>query len=145
MKKHAFSLMELMVCMALLSILGLLVVQISGAIQQTAAHGNRTIDAAAQARLALERIGLDLAGLVNRPDVDFVSAPSSTAGSDLLKMIAMVGTSDATPNFKNRNASVITYRVQAHPDNANRRCLVRGARAAGWNTSGIYGLEADGM
>jgi len=140
---RAFSLLEILVAVAVLALIGLILVQIIGAVGQTTRVANRGINAAAQARLAFDRIGLDLACLIKRADTDFLAA----SGADNLLFVSLVSAASA-PGLSaadNRGLSVIAYRVGANTADGNRPCLLRGARAITWADTGFFGLDADGL
>lgn len=143
MKSRAFSLLELLVAVALLAVVGLLIAQIVSATMSASRLSNQGVDAAAQARLAFDRIGMDLAAAIVRSDTDFQA--SATNATNLLTVLASVASADpagAPSDFSNRMISLVSYRVALHPDNGNRPCLARAGRAAGWGERGFMGIPA---
>ncbi|WP_050030947.1 prepilin-type N-terminal cleavage/methylation domain-containing protein [Verrucomicrobium sp. BvORR034] len=104
-KLRGFSLLELLVAMAVLSLLVLLIVQVvNGALGSTNVSRKR-IDADSEARRIFDRLTFDLAGMLNRPDVDFLvrkkagndeifffaEAPARLAGADPAQPVSLVG------------------------------------------------------
>ena len=140
----AFTLLELLVAIAILALIGVVLSQIIGATGKTTRISNRAIDAASQARIAFDRIGRDLTNLVRRQDSVFVSSP---AGSNLLLFLSLVN-APGLPGSSvsdNRGISIVAYRIAPDATNANRLCLLRGARAINWNDTGFFGLGSDGL
>src|SRR5438552_2149721 len=67
----AFSLVEIMVAVAVLVILTVLVAQLTNSATAITRVGTKHIDADTQARAVLDRIGLDIAQMIKRTDVDY--------------------------------------------------------------------------
>lgn len=154
--RRAFSLVELLAAMVVLAILGLIMSQITGSITRSTKQSTRIMDASAQARLAFDRIGFDLAGLVKRRDTDFVAQNfSSSRATPILLFLSSVPSSGiATAN--NRGLSVISYEISIHPDNPDsqgtpRACLIRAGKAIPWvatgttPSAGFMGLQSNGL
>jgi prepilin-type N-terminal cleavage/methylation domain-containing protein len=144
-KASGFSLIELLVAMLVLAVIGLVTAGIISATDRGTSLSNRAIDAGAQARLAFDRIGIDLRGLVKRNDVNFdaQNVPVGTA-DDMVRFVSSVSSAGVTA-ADNRNFSFVAYRVDAHSDNAGRLCLVRGAKAIKWGDAGFFGLQTNGL
>ncbi len=140
----AFTLLELLVAMAVLALIGVVLSQIIGATGKTTRLSNRAIDAASQARVAFDRLGRDFTNLVKRTDSVFASSPS---GPDLLLFLTLVNAASLPGSTvsDNRGISVVAYRIAPDATNADRLCLLRGARAINWNDTGLFGLGNDGL
>src|SRR5881398_736305 len=67
----AFSLVELMVAVAVLAILIALVAQLTNSATTITRVGTKHIDADTQARAVLDRVGLDIAQMIKRTDIDY--------------------------------------------------------------------------
>jgi len=65
-----FTLLELLVAMAVLALIATLVVQWMGGVQKVTDWGQRRMDADAQALALFDRMALDIAQMVRRPDID---------------------------------------------------------------------------
>jgi prepilin-type N-terminal cleavage/methylation domain-containing protein len=157
-RSEGFSLVELLVAMAVLAIIGLIIVQLTSSTANVTRLSNRSIDASAQARLAFDRIGLDLKSLVRRDDIDLEAGnPISATRSDVLLFFSSV-TSQASSlsTWQNRGLSLVAYRIALHPDNLNKKqeaipCLVRAgkampwAKSSSWSASGFMGLKGNGL
>ncbi len=77
----AFTLIELLVSMSVLTLLILLVSQLTDAAATTVANSGKYIDADTQARLVFSRMEVDFDRMVKRPDVDYSTFKSGTAGT----------------------------------------------------------------
>ena len=67
----AFSLVEIMVAVTVLVILTILVAQLTNSATAITRLGTKHIDADTQARAVLDRIGLDIAQMIKRTDIDY--------------------------------------------------------------------------
>ena len=151
--RNGFSLIEILAAISVLAILALIIVQITSAITRTTTLSNRAIDAATQARLAFDRIGMDLDGLVKRSDTDFLAQNAAVGtGTSVLLFVSCV-TSAATSATNNRGISLVSYQVNAHADNQARPCLIRSGQAIPWSnasgsslsSAGFMGLQSNGL
>lgn len=141
--RRGFSLVEILVAISILALIGVFLSQMIAATSSSISVSNRAIDAAGQARLALDRISLDIAALVRRSDTDFRGQNSAPA-SNMLQFLSQIPAA-AAAGTDNRRISVIGYRLGAHPDNDNRACLLRGGKSVAWNDKGYLGLRDDGI
>jgi prepilin-type N-terminal cleavage/methylation domain-containing protein len=82
---HGFTLVELMVTMAILALLVLFVTSLVNSAATITTLGNKRMDADTQARQLLDRMAIDFAQMVKRDDVDFFAkgtvAPKSVGGA----------------------------------------------------------------
>src|SRR4029079_19396696 len=83
--KHAFTLVELMVTMAVLALLVLFVSSLVNSAATITTLGNKRMDADTQARQLLDRMAVDFSQMVKRDDVDFFAkgtvAPRTGGGT----------------------------------------------------------------
>jgi len=151
---RAFTLVEVLVALAVMGVLGVLIVQMISATGSTSRVSNRLVDATAQARLAFDRIGLDLGNLVKRDDADFVAGNPATDGDALLFLseLASPNLSELASPKLNRTLSLVAYRLAAHSDNtdaagASRICLLRAGMPILWaqGNATFMGLRSDGL
>jgi prepilin-type N-terminal cleavage/methylation domain-containing protein len=144
---RGFTLLEVLIGVAILAILGLLIAQVITATTRATRMSNIGIDAAAQARLAFDRLGLDLAALVKRRDVDFVATNSLAAGPPYPLMFLSEVTSPGIAATNNRGVSLVGYQIAATADSPTPG-LLRGAVPLAWsgsNSQGITGLQTNGL
>jgi prepilin-type N-terminal cleavage/methylation domain-containing protein len=144
----AFTLIEILVALVVLTFLGVVIAEITGQTSRAIRLSNQNIDSAAEARIALDRIGLDLAALVCRPDVDFEIQNAPIGPNNLL--IFLSGVSSASSQAANRGVSVVSYQLNTHPDNQGpdgnpRLCLTRAGKAIAPNSTGFFGLNTSGL
>jgi hypothetical protein len=135
---------ELIAAMAALTILGLLIAQLLTAASVSTNLSNRLIDAASQARLAFDRLGLDLAAAVIRTDTDFYvgdpTAPSYYNGTNtaypqnnlLLFLSTVLSAKSTSFAAGDRNLSLIAYRT-APVVAGGPTCLFRAGVPVLWN------------
>jgi prepilin-type N-terminal cleavage/methylation domain-containing protein len=143
-RQHAFTLVELLVAISVVLIIGLLVSQMIKTTGDTTRLSNRSIDAAAQVRLAFDRLGLDLAAMLRRADVDFIATNQTSAANYALQFFAEVASPGIEPASNNRGISLVAYQVANHQDNrgvdgAARSCLQRSATPIPWQLPNEWG------
>jgi hypothetical protein len=110
----AFTLAEMIVAMAVLTLLILLVTQIFNSVAVITTEGNKHMDADAQARVLLDRMGIDLAQMIKRSDVDYYlkSFVNAQIGNDQIAFYSMVP-GYYPPNGSQSPVSLVAYRVNA--------------------------------
>lgn len=86
----AFTLIELLVAFAVFLILVSLVAQLVANAKLLTNNANWRLEADEQARFAFDRIGLDIANMVKRRDVDFLFQPAAHKGSDAVYFFSAV-------------------------------------------------------
>jgi type II secretory pathway pseudopilin PulG len=123
---EAFTMVELMVSVAVLAILILVIAQLFNSAALVTTSENKRIDADTQARVVLDRMSVDFAQIVKRNDVDYFLKSAAISGStpsrpfpgdDLLAFYSEVpGYSDdsVTP------VSLVTYRMKPASASAPR-------------------------
>lgn len=152
-KRGGFSLIEILVAIAVLTLLAVFLVQLTSAVQQTTRSNNRAVEAASQARLVFDRLAMDFAGLVRRSDVDFFAhdGTGTSLGYDTTNSLLFL--SEVSSPGRDRILSLIAYRLAPHPDNRDsagvaRLGLSRAGIPAPWtktpSTTNFMGLKADG-
>jgi len=149
-RRRAFSLVEMMVAVAVLAVVGLIIAQMINLITQGTKISTSSVDAASQARLVFDRIGLDLDALVKRTDVDFqinndVYATANDDRVPLMSFLSQVSSPDPSADYANRGISLLSYTVEPHAENEDRLCLVRAAKAISWNMPEFIGLKDNGL
>lgn len=144
---RAFTLIEILVGVAILAVLGLLIVQIIAATSSASRMSNAGIDAAAQARLAFDRMGIDLAAMVRRPDIDFQSTSSFGAAPPYGLLFVSGVVSAGLSGTNNRGYSLVGYQVNGTADTPTP-CLLRGAVPISWqgtNAVSLTGYQTNGL
>lgn len=141
---RAFSLLEILVAIAITALIGALIVQLITATTAATQQSNRGIDAASQARLAFDRLNLDLSARVRRPDVDFAAAGGFTTGGSAPLLFFSEVTSAGVPSAGNRGVSLVGYRIGTNAESP-RRCLLRAGRALSWTNAGFVGFSTNGL
>ena len=124
--RASFTLVELLVAVAVLALLLVFAAQLVSMASHTTLADSRKIDALAQARLALDRFGLDWSAHIARGDVDVSFVKN--AGNDEIAFATQMPSPDGT-----RSVALVDYRVNAvgTPGN-NAYRLERGLYGYSW-------------
>ena len=122
----AFTLVELMVVMVVLTLILLLLTQLTNNTALSIGTGTRQVEVDGQARLVLDRVAFDVAGMLQRTDIDYTF--NRQAGDDFLSFYAEA-LSGKTPAGATtpRMATLLGLRVNAVAGSANFGRLERGA------------------
>jgi Tfp pilus assembly protein FimT len=135
--------MELLVAVAVMALVSVLILSIIDATIKATRFSNSGVDAAAQARLALDSIGMDLANAVIRSDADFQVSNSTT---NLFAFLSAVPSADPSANFTNRHASFVSYRLGTNDAvKHSGPCLLRAGKAIAWNDRSYMGILTNGI
>jgi hypothetical protein len=128
----AFSLLEILVAVAVLLLIVVLMAQMLNSVSSTTSDSQKGVDAVGDAQLAFDRLSFDLARMIRREDVDY--SFSKRAGNDRLSFYAAEPGFYTGPETSPRILSVAGYRVADGPDRSPR--LERGALNLSWSGSG---------
>lgn len=141
----AFTLAELLVTVGVLVLLVLLFTQLLNSAATITALGHKQMDADSEARQLLDRMALDLAQMVKRPDVDYyLKAPAAAtdcnncgtqAGNDEMRFFSTVPgyfASDTTYRQKSP-ISLVGYRVNPLTTSSSFNKMERLAKGLAWN------------
>jgi prepilin-type N-terminal cleavage/methylation domain-containing protein len=113
----AFTLVELIVAMAVLSLMiASLAVMINGTIGATIL-GSKHLSADTEARMALDRIVYDFSKMVKRPDVDYYFQKNPSPGSDQMAFYSESGgyfTGVSSPTTQGSTTSLVGYRINSN-------------------------------
>jgi Prokaryotic N-terminal methylation motif len=114
---QSFTLVEMLTAMAVLALLLALLFSMLESASQLTDSAEKGGDSAIQAKQVLDRIGLDVAGMVNRFDVDqFYYQPGIATGNDKMFFYSeALGYSSASATTTN-SVSLIGYRVENNPN-----------------------------
>ncbi len=128
--RKAFSLIEVLVATAVLSLVVVLLVQIIGLSTEAIGRSKRKLDAAGQARLFLDRLGMDLSSRIARADLpmDFSSGP----GNDGLRFYTEVSGYQGQ-----RRVSLVSFRIH---EGAGDRAYQAERSAAGTDWAQVKAL-----
>jgi type II secretory pathway component PulJ len=144
-----FTLVELMVSIGVLVLLILLATQLLNSAATITTLGHKQMDANSQAREVLDRMAVDVAQMVKRPDVDYYLKSTSTgtpdcttcaaqAGNDRIAFFSAAGgyyTSPIpTPSPSSKSPiSLVAYRVNANTTSSSYNKLERMGKGVAWN------------
>lgn len=139
-QRHAFTLVEILVSITVLTLLVVLVSQLTNSTASIVTHNRKHMDADSQARLVFNRIALDIGAMVKRSDVDYSSFKSPTETQDGNDHFAFysegVGYFTGDPSSftgNDRSAiSLVSYAVLQDPARGGRMVLQRLSKALGW-------------
>jgi hypothetical protein len=138
-----FTLAELLVTVSVLVLLVLLFTQLLNNAATITTLGHKQMDADSQARQLLDRVAVDFAHMVKRPDVDYYLKSSLTGAPDCTTCTAQIGNDQIaffgttsgyypTPSYQSP-MSVIAYRVNADPNSSSYNKLERMGKGFVWN------------
>ena len=133
--RDGFTLSEVLITTNLLALLVFLLLQLVNQAALIATLHNKRMDAGSQARALFERIAVDIAQIVKRPDVSYYVKTRDTpmVGNDLVGFYSAVQGFHPT---KSSPVSVVAYRVNSDPLNLvayNR--FERMGKGLDWNGS----------
>ena len=131
LRVSAFTLVELLVSMAVLTLLLVLILQLTNGATAVITAGNKHIDVDSQARALLDRMAIDFGAMVKRTDVDYYlkGRPSSNnqPGNDQIAFYSEVaGYNTGTPS----PVSLVAYRL-----NPTKLQIERLGKGLVWNGS----------
>jgi prepilin-type N-terminal cleavage/methylation domain-containing protein len=138
--RGAFTLLEMMVSIAVLTIVVLIVSQLFSSATTIATIGNKHMDADNQARAVLDRMAEDFAQILKRADVDyFLKQPSNpetgqnknTGKNDQLAFFSQV--EGYYPTSSQSHLSLVAYRVNSSSGTPGYNKLERLGKGLAWN------------
>jgi prepilin-type N-terminal cleavage/methylation domain-containing protein len=127
---RAFTLVEMMVALAVLSLLILIIIQVLSFSAQAVDKNSKNLDASSQARLVFDRIGVDFAARAKRTDLGVVFTKTTTAGvSDCFRFYSQVAGYSGT-----RGVTAVGYWVPSSDAGSQHPIyqLERGAVGTDW-------------
>jgi prepilin-type N-terminal cleavage/methylation domain-containing protein len=148
---RAFTLLELLVSLAVLGLIILLVAQMLGPASAISGTGNKHIDTDTQARVILDRMAVDFAQMLKRTDVDYyLKAPTgyknpnphgknikltggAQKGNDQVAFFSQtLGYNDTSSSWQSP-ISLVAYRVNGNPNSPSYLKLERMGKGLLWN------------
>ena len=146
---HAFTLAELLVSVAVLTLLVLIAGRMVDSATTVATQGNKRMDTDSQVRLVFDRMAVDFSQMIRRSDVDYYvkSNLDPEAGNDRIAIFSTVtgyypSTGSPSP------ISLVAYRINGDTASTSLNKLQRMGKGLVWagvSTTDkpiIYGLQA---
>lgn len=131
-----FTLLEVTVGTVVLALLTLLIGQLFNGASAVSGLGTRRMDADTQARAVIDRMTIDFAQMIRRPDVDYFlkDGVNRFPGNDIMAFYSQVpGYYSSSSSNQQSPLSVAGYRVNADPASAVSGQLERFGRGLLWN------------
>jgi len=146
----AFTLTELLISMGVLVLLVLLFTQLLNSAATTTTLGHKQMDADSQAREVLDRMAVDFAQMVKRPDVDYYLKSSAGTATDCGVCSAQIGNDQAAfystvasyyptvptpaPGYSDKSpVSLLSYRVNSATGSSSYDRMERLGKGLAWN------------
>jgi hypothetical protein len=132
--RSAFTIVELLVSIAVLVVLVLLIGRLFSSASAITASGNKRMDADAQLRSLFDRIAVDFSQMVKRSDVDYyLKSPSTTqTANDQLAFYSTV--SGYYPSTGSQSPiSVVGYRINSTSGSTSFNKFERMSKGLVWN------------
>jgi prepilin-type N-terminal cleavage/methylation domain-containing protein len=148
---RGFTLAELLVSVGVLVLLVLFVGQLLNSAANITSLGHKQMDADSQAREILDRMAIDFAQMVKRPDVDYYLKSSQTASPDCTTCTTQTGSNDQiafycgasgyystvpgpTPSYTGKSPiSLVSYRVNSNNTSPSYNRMERMGKGLAWN------------
>jgi Prokaryotic N-terminal methylation motif len=130
---HAFTIVELLVSIAVLVVLVLLIGRLFSSAATITTAGNKRMDAEAQLRPLFDRMAVDFSQMLKRSDVDYYlkSSSNAEAGNDQIAFYSTVA--GYYPSGSQSPISVVGYRVNSISGSTSFNKLERMSKGLVWN------------
>jgi prepilin-type N-terminal cleavage/methylation domain-containing protein len=139
-----FTLVELLVSLGVLALLVLLATSLVNSAATITTLGHKQMDADSQARQLLDRMAVDFAQMVKRPDVDYYLKSPQTAPPDCTTCEAQTGVNDRIAFFGATSGyypissyqspvSLVGYRINSDSTSSSYTKLERMGKGFVWN------------
>lgn len=142
-RRRAFSLVEVMVAVAVLALLVALLSQLFNSATTIATQSNKHMDADAQARTVFDRMAIDFGQMLKRPDVDYFLKDANSAnrqtGNDICAFFSQVPGYSASAVSQQSPISLVGYRTNVDSASPFFNQMERLGYGLVWN-----GVEATG-
>jgi prepilin-type N-terminal cleavage/methylation domain-containing protein len=136
-RSQAFTLVEMMVSMAVLALMIALISQVLDSATTLSIQGNKHMDGDAQARAVFDRMAIDFAQIVRRSDVDYLLKDPTTTftGNDRMAFYSQVAGYNAasTTSSEASPISLVSYRVNSDGTSPYYNQLERLGYGLAWN------------
>jgi prepilin-type N-terminal cleavage/methylation domain-containing protein len=133
-RNRAFTIVELLVSVAVLAVLVLLVSRLFSSAASIITSGNKRMDADAQLRPVFDRMAVDFSQMVKRSDVDYYvkSLSNAQAGNDQIAFYSTVA--GYYPSSGSQSpTSVVSYRINSTLGSTTFSKLERMSKGLVWN------------
>lgn len=140
LRQRGFTLAEMLVSIAVLTLLIVFVNQLVHSASTISTMGNKHMDSDNQARPVLDRMAEDIGGIVKRSDIDYLlkqpanpqtGGNSNTGKNDQIAFYSQV--EGYAPTVTQSHLSLIAYRVNSTPTSTRYNRLERLAKGLIWN------------
>lgn len=139
LQRGAFTLAEMLVSIAVLTLLIVFVNQLVNSASKIATIGNKRMDSDNQARPVLDRVAEDIGGMVKRSDVDYLlkqpanpqTGSGNTGKNDQIAFYSQV--EGYSPTTSQSHLSLVAYRVNSTTTSPRYNRLERLAKGLIWN------------
>ena len=149
-RSRAFTLAELVVTVGVLVLIVLFATQLLKSAATVTTLGHKQMDADSQAREVLDRMGIDFAQTVKRPDIDYYLKSSSGTATDCGVCGAQTGNDQATfysavagyyatvptpaPTYTQKSPlSLVSYRINSDNTSSSYNRMERMGKGLAWN------------
>jgi len=138
-RRRAFTLVEMLVALAIVGILVVMINQIMGSASATTMRSQKNLDAASEAQFILDRMAIDFGQMPLRSDVDyeFADAPLGSGTIAFYSTVDGLASGSAETTATARTLSVVGYKMVTDP--VVGPVLERGARQLDWSGGGLAG------
>ncbi|HEY1770800.1 MAG TPA: prepilin-type N-terminal cleavage/methylation domain-containing protein [Chthoniobacterales bacterium] len=147
-RRDAFTLAELLVSIVVLLLIVVIVSRMINSAASVVTMGSKRMDSASQVRPVFERMAIDFAQMVKRPDVDYYvkSNLDPETGND---RIAFFCSADGYSTVASQSSlSLVAYRINSDPSSSSLNRMQRMGKGLVWNGAStsekpiLFGLQA---
>ena len=146
---HAFTLAELLVSVAILTLLTLIVSRMVNSAAMITTLGNRRMDTESQVRSVLARISLDFVQMLKRPDVDYYGKGTLDPETGNDRIAFFCNAPGYYPSTGSQSPfSLVSYRINSNSASSSLNKMERMSKGLLWNgvaaveTPMLFGLQA---
>lgn len=138
--RGAFTLVELLVSMAVLSLMLALILQLFSSATDVTTRGGKHMDSDSQARILFDRMAVDFAQMVRRSDVDYLlKQPTNKMEGDAGGMNDQIAFYSEVPGYypavgSQSPVSLVAYRINSKISGATYNQVERMGKGLVWNT-----------
>jgi prepilin-type N-terminal cleavage/methylation domain-containing protein len=130
---NAFTLAELLVSVAVLTILVLIATRMINSAATVTTLGSKRMDTDSQVRPVLDRMAADFAQMIRRADVDYFVKSGDQAGNDQIAFFSMVA-GYYPPTGSQSPLSLVAYRINADTSSSSFNRMQRMGKGLIWSS-----------